>query len=175
MTKAVRLIVMLIALVMVGCGGKFTKENMDITSSYTEDAGFSNYKTWDYASYVGLGPFSADRALRERLNTVVTAELEARGLENKPGSPDLRVGYFLAMQKIEAGELQEYYVEFTPQFDQQLKELDKGSLSLLIFDSKTGAMVWSATAEADLDKKASVDQRKQRFETVVRWLLEELP
>jgi hypothetical protein len=175
MKIAQRVILTLLALALVGCGGSFSRENIDITSDYEPDPGFQNYKTWDYASYVGLGPFSADRAMRDRLDARVQEALAKRGLEYKPGNPDLRVGYFLAAQKVDAGEVSDYYVEFTPQFDQQLKSLDKGSLSVFIFDSKTGEMVWRATADAELDKGASLDQRKERFETVVGWLLEELP
>lgn len=176
MTIARRVLVVVFAVMMVGCGGgAFKRENMGITSNYEEDPGFHGYKTWDYASYVGLGPFSADSAMRQRINARVKEALGMRGLEFKPGNPDLRVGYFLAMQKVEAGELSDYYVEFTPAFDQTLKSLDKGSLSIFVFDSKSGEMVWRATAEAELDKGASVDKRKERFETVVGWLLEELP
>jgi hypothetical protein len=168
-------IVALLLVAVMGCGGSNMADKVDIYSDYDGDPALSDYGTWDYTSYVGLGPFSQDRRFRERIHDIVLKNLEAQGLEYKPGDPDLRVGYYLAAEVVDVDEVRQVYVEYTPEFDSALRQLDQGSLSIFIFDSKTGQQIWRATAEGKTDKSASLKKRKENMVALVEALMAELP
>ena len=175
MTIARCLIAALCLVAVMGCGGNSIEKRAMISSAYDGDPSLSDYKTWDYAQYVGLGPFSSDRALRDRLHKVIVAELSKQGLEYKPGKPDLTLGYYLAMERVGIEEVEQVYAEFTPEFEQTLKTIDQGSMSIFIFDAKSGAQVWMASAEGEADKGQSLDKRKSNMEKLIVLLMAELP
>lgn len=118
---------------------------------------------------------TAFRALRQRLHKIVEAGLAAQGLEYEPGNPDLRVGYYLAMERVDEGEVSQVYAEFTPEFSEALKAIDQGSMSIFVFDAKTGQQVWMANAEGSTDKNALLDKRKKNIEELVALLIAQLP
>ncbi|MCK5620546.1 MAG: DUF4136 domain-containing protein, partial [Candidatus Krumholzibacteria bacterium] len=51
-----------------------------------------------------------------------------------------------------------------------------GTLMIMIFDAKTGMMIWRASAQAELDEKqVSRSEQRRRIELAVDRMLETMP
>lgn len=106
-------------------------------------------------------PAEVDKLIHE----IIAARLEAKGYQYaESGAPDLWVDYFVHRQT--RGGLRES--TWSP-------VRDEGSLVLDILDPRNGRHIWRGYAKTEVDDAAPPAARRQRFERVVRLILERFP
>ena len=174
---------LIVSAALVGCTSKSFESRLNVESSFNPDAPYESYKTFDWAPYsgqeTGLGVLD-DQQVRTDLRRMIEEELTSRGLKWVTIAPDLLVGYHAAVEaKIDEAVIEGYYdeqnMEAFGDFASRGAGYEEGSLVLMIFDARTGKMLWRATAQAEVDQKATKRQQKERLKIAVRKMLETMP
>jgi hypothetical protein len=106
-------------------------------------------------------PAEVDKLIHE----IIAARLESKGYQYlESGTPDLWIDYFVHRQT--RGGLRESTWSAVR---------EEGSLVIDILDPTNGRHIWRGFAGTELDDAAPPAQRRQRFERVVRLILERFP
>lgn len=181
MVLAKRLFVLSAVVAMVGCTSKTFESRLIVDSYFNPDGNYGTYSTYDWVDYGTNVRVIEDATTRERVIAAVQNEMEARGLRLDRTAPDLMIGYHGAVERqMDEAELQSYYSETDYQMarepGKQIESWETGTLMLMVFDAKTGMMLWQASAQAELDdKRVSQKERRDRIELAVKKMLETLP
>jgi hypothetical protein len=176
----VLLVVSIIALA-VGCSSRSFESRLNVESTLNPDGNYGTYKTFGWVNYNSDQVIIRDPQVRARVVEAIEQEFTSRGLTYDAQSPDLMVGYHGAVeQKLDEEQLGAYYDESSMQLDSDAKfnkidTWDVGTLVLMIFEAKTGMMLWQASAQAELDERASESDKKKNIEAAVRAMLDTLP
>lgn len=180
MTLVKWLLVVGAVVVVVGCSSRSFESRLNVESYLNPDGNYGNYNTYAWVMYDTDQVIIKDPKVRQRVTEAIENELAARGLKYDAESPDLMVGYHGAVeQRLDDDVVQTYYDDSSYSLDttpgKKIDSWDVGTLMLVIFDAKNGNMLWRATAQAELDEKASAADRKKNVQTAVHKMLETLP
>ncbi len=174
------ILVVCMVLVVAGCSSRSFESRLNVESYFNPDGNYGTYKTFAWVNYGTSQIIIKDPQTRERVVAAIENELKSRGLTYDAKSPDLMVGYHGAVeQKLDEEVVQTYYTKENYDMDdgafKQIDSWDVGTLAIMIFDAKDGAMLWRASAQAELDERASASDKKKNIETAVRKMLETMP
>ena len=176
-----RIVLLALVAALAGCGSRTYDDPIKITSQFNPDATYGSYRTWDFSKNwkpPEEGVLS-DAAFRLELATMVEDALKQYELVRVFENPDLDVGFYVASDYITDDELQEWYVSGDwnmPSYrGAQQDAWQKGALILLVFEAKSGQMIWRSSAEAIVDTNTPEKQRKELVTRAIRLMLEELP
>ena len=175
------LLISLLMIALVGCASTSGVAPIKVVTQFNSEADYSVYKTWDFASYQSNSgiPLLEDKKLRAHIITSITDALAARGLTKVSGSPDLRVGYLAATEYIDEQQLEQLYDGFDWEishfsgYDQ--KYWNKAALVLLVFDAKSGQLLWRGSAESVVVDDLKDRHRLDRIKKAVAMILDEMP
>jgi hypothetical protein len=175
------LILLVLVVALTGCGTRTYDDPIKVTSQYNPDAAYGSYRTWDFSKNWKPPQEGAlsDAAFRLELADMITEALKQYDLVRVFENPDLDVGVHVAADNISDDELQEWYVSGDwnmPSYRGARQDSwRKGSLILLVFESKSGQMIWRSSAEAIVDQSAPEDTRKEIVRRALTMMLEDLP
>jgi hypothetical protein len=178
---AKRLVLFALIVAVAGCGSKNYDDPIKVTSQFNPDAAYGQFKTWDFSKNFKPPEEGAlsDASFRLELATMIEEALKKRDLVRVFENPDLDIGVYVASESISENELQEWYLSGDwdmPKYHGRQKDFwQKGDLILMAFESKSGQMIWRASAEAIVDESATVDQRRDLVRRAVEEILAELP
>jgi hypothetical protein len=182
MALAKRMFLFASLIALAGCSSHYNFEDrVSVESYFNPDAEYETYRTYGWVDYGTDVRVIEDATTRERVAKAIEQEMEARGLKKDLMAPDLLIGYHGAVErKMDETQLQSYYSESDYELAREPgKNIDSwevGTLMLLVFDAKTGMMLWKASAQAELDeKRVSQREQRERIELVVQKMLETLP
>lgn len=178
---AKRLVLLLLVAALTGCGSRTYDDPIKVTSQFNPAAAYGSYRTWDFAK--NWKPpedgVLSDASFRLELANMVTEALEQYELVRVFENPDLEVGFYVAADFITDDELQDWYDSGEwnmPSYRGARQDSwQKGALILLVFEAKSGQMIWRSSAEAIVDQSAPEKQRKQLVARAIKLMLEELP
>jgi len=177
-----RLVLLVLITALSGCASSNYDEPIKVTSQFNPDAAYGSYRTWDFSKNwkpPEEGVLS-DAAFRLELGNMIEDALKqqyemVRVFEN----PDLDVGVYVAADNITDDELKEWYTSGDwdmPAYRGASQDAwQKGSLILLVFEAKSGQMIWRSSAEALIDQSVPEDQRREVVRRALNLMLEELP
>jgi hypothetical protein len=176
-----RMIPLILVVALAGCGARTFNEPIRVTSQFNPDAPYGTFKTWDFAKYKNMpqeGVLS-DAAFRLEIANMIENALKQYGLVRVFDKPDLQVGFLVAADQVSEKELEGWFDERDwdmPAYrGNQQDEWRKGSLILMVFEAKSGQLLWRSSAEAILDETATEEQRKQTVQRAIKMMLDELP
>lgn len=181
MALAKRLFVLIVVLALAGCTSHSFESRVNVESYFNPDGNYGTYKTYGWVDYGTDQRVIEDGTTRERVVSAVEQAMEARGLKKDMMAPDLLIGYHGATErKMDEVEVQSYYDDSDYQLAREpgksIDSWDVGTLMLMVFDAKSGMMLWKATAQAELDeKRVSQQEQRKRIEYAVQQMLETLP
>ena len=181
MAMAKRLLALLAILALAGCTSQSFESRVNVESYLNPDGNYGTYETYGWVDYGTDQRVIEDPTTRQRVISAVEQAMEARGLKKDPMAPDLLLGYHGAVErKLDDVEVQSYYDESNYEMAREPgKKIDSwevGTLMLLVFDAKSGMMLWKATAQAELDeKRVSQQEQRRRIEYAVQQMLDTLP
>jgi hypothetical protein len=173
--------VLCLVVFLAGCTSRSIENRMSVESTLNPEGNYGNYQTFSWVNYNTDQIIIKDPQLRAKVVEAIENALKSRGLTYDPKNPDLMVGYHGAVeQKLDEERLAAYYgdSDYTLDSDAKFNKIeswDVGTLVLMIFDAKDGTMLWQASAQAELDERASESQRKQNLQKVVQAMLATLP
>jgi hypothetical protein len=164
-----------------GCTSKSFESRLNVDSTFNPDGDFDNYFTYAWVDYQSDEMLIKDATTRKNVVDAIEKELNERGLEYNAESPDLMIGYHGATDRVlDEAVVQTYYDEENYSLDttpgKKIDSWEVGSLVLMIFDAKTGMLIWRASAQAELDEKqVSRSEQRRRLELAVDKMLETMP
>lgn len=181
MTFTKRLLALLSIVAIVGCTSHSFESRLNVESYFNPDGNYGSYNTYGWVDYGTDVRVIEDGTTRERVVSAVEAAMEARGLKKDTMAPDLLIGYHGATERqMDDVQVQSYYsdtdYELAREPGKSIDSWEVGTLMLMVFDAKTGMMLWKATAQAELDeKRVSQREQRERIELAVQQMLETLP
>jgi hypothetical protein len=179
--KSVKWLLFLCVVAMVvGCSSRSFESRLNVESYLNPDGNYGSYHTYAWVNYNTDQLLIKDPKVRQRVVEAIENELKSRGLTYDADSPDLMVGYHGAVeQKLDEEVVKTYYDESGYALDtspgKKIDSWEVGTLMLLIFDAKNGNLLWRATAQAELDDRASAQEQKKNVELAVHKMLETMP
>jgi hypothetical protein len=178
---AKRVVLFVLAAILAGCASGNYEVPIKVTSQFNPEGAYGTYKTWNFTNYTRMpeeGVLS-DAAFRLQLANMIEAALKQYGLVRVFQNPDLDVGYFVAADEITEKQLEKWFDEDDwdmPVYrGEPVNEWKKGSLILLVFESKSGQLLWRSSAEAIIDQSAPEEERRETVKRAVTLMLEKLP
>ena len=174
-----RLILVLIALVAVtGCSQKGMSSRLQMDAQSADGVNMASYKTWNFARPDNTSSGIAlldDSSFRMQALNSVEKDMGARGLARVfDESADLKMMmHVLETDNVDeiAAANREYDFASMPEGT----SWQQGSLTLFLFDAKSGKMVWQANAIAELDQYADDKKRQERFIKVLGDMVAQIP
>jgi len=172
-----------LTLALVGCS------SIRVATDYDSEADFSNLHTWKWMMRAGDVPddprFNAE-FLRSRIEEAVVAEMTARGYEKiEDGMADILIGYHVVVEdKVDVATFDNYYgypgswyYQPTPYRyrETQVRTYQMGTLILDIANGTTKRLIWRGSAEAEVEKAASPEERTERIREGVKKILDRFP
>lgn len=174
-------VVMGLVALVAGCTSRSIENRLNVESTLNPEGNYGNYRTYSWVNYNTDQVIIRDPQTRAQVVEAIESVLQSRGLTYDPKNPDLMVGYHGAVErKLDEEALASYYDETSYSLDSDAKfnKIDSwevGTLVLMVFDAKDGTMLWQASAQAELDEKASPAQQKQNVKKAVQAMLETFP
>jgi hypothetical protein len=181
MALAKWLFVLLVVLALAGCTSKSFESRVNVESYLNPDGNYGTYRTYGWVDYGTDQRVIEDGTTRERVIAAVEQAMESRGLKRDMMAPDLLIGYHGAVERqLDEVQVQSYYdesdYELAREPGKKIDSWEVGTLMLLVFDAKSGMMLWKATAQAELDeKRVSQKEQRDRITYAVNKMLETLP
>jgi hypothetical protein len=177
----IRIILVVLVVVLAGCGSRTYDDPIKITSQFNPDAAYGSYRTWDFSK--NWKPpedgVLSDASFRLELANMVEEALKQYELVRVFENSDLEVGFYVTSDFITDDELEEWYVSGEwnmPSYRGAKQDAwQKGALILLVFEAKSGQMIWRSSAEAIVDTSAPEKKRKEVVTRAIKLMLEELP
>lgn len=180
--RTAKWVLILVAIgLLAGCSSKSFESRLHVESTFNPDGDFDNYFTYAWVDYQTDEMLIKDPATRKNVVDAIEKELNERGLKYDAESPDLMIGYHGATErKLDEAVVQTYYDEDSYALDttpgKHIDSWEVGTLMIMIFDAKTGMLLWRASAQAELDEKnVSRSEQRRRLELAVDRMLETMP
>lgn len=174
------LLVILAVAAVAGCSSRSFENRLSVESTLNPEGNYGSYRTYAWVKYNTGQVLIQDPQTRSLVVEAIENALKAKGLTYDPENPDLMVGYHGAVeQKLDEDVLATYYDEDSYHLDtspgKKIESWDVGTLVLMIFDSRDGTMLWRASAQAELDERASKAEQRKNLRTAVDAMLATLP
>ncbi|MFN5168655.1 MAG: DUF4136 domain-containing protein [Cyclobacteriaceae bacterium] len=148
---------------MLGCS------TARVHQAYDPTVDFSKYKTFCWlkgCEFEVTGPaYLQDATVRERVKTALVAVLEKKGMRYDDQSPDLMVGFQVAMQdeKLTVTENQSEDVVYSMGFPKMREvTLLSGTITVHLADRQLGAVVWQSNAHGYLEPSPDLSETNIR-------------
>ena len=195
MSAARVFLVVILVGILAGCSGqsgdtkRILNSPIDSESELDPSADMGSYATWNWLPNPNLAALEAelkDPRVRSLIGAAVQSEMFMRGFRIDENSPDMIMNFHLATQRIDQDYINEaydgtYLPDYRTDFEgSKNKAWDEGSIVFLIFDAKTGQMIWRGSAKAEVtDEKAmsqvTMQEREERINKVVKMMFKNLP
>jgi hypothetical protein len=186
-----RILAVVVATLLTGCPSKkqevqkIVDSPIAVSADVDSSTDFSWYQTWDWIPVTQIpGQDSwgtGDPALSKMILEAFESEMFTRGYKKVDSGYELIANFFLAVEDVDRAYLEEHYKGQFPQYKLDMGGKDKnvqwreGTLVLFLFDSKTGQLVWQATAQAEVTRDSTPEQREARIKKAAKLMLESLP
>ena len=174
------------ALLLGGC--KSMKTTADRDPNYDFDA----IRTYQWTSAPPEVLKTANTYLNEDIPKAIDHELDRRGLELTATNADVRVAYYLKLkEQKEYTDLDQSERDFAGGFtysrasksweydkhdpDLTVYTTDIASLTLLVYDGKSGKQVWSGTLKTKIDRSRPRPEQVELVQEATRKLMEKFP
>ena len=164
-------------LLAVGCGGK----GLDVDYDYDPGADFSKLRSF---GWLPRNPESGEQQLRvKRIQSAVTAQLEARGLKASE-TPDFLIGMQVSGRTTEKGSVGVGASVGVPVGRGTVTlgggrrrsiEETEGTLVLDFVSPAEKSLLWHGSATGTVDPKATPEQQEQRISHAVGEMLKNFP
>lgn len=164
---------------LAGCSG------MTIRSDYNPGADFSKYSTYAWLPAPTTGDPRVDNALVEgRIKAAVDQELAAKGYRQVAADQaTFWVGYHLSVEgRMDVNTVNSYYGYgwgrgyYRPGYtDTQVTYYDQGTLLIDVVDAQAKELAWRGSAEAEVRREMSPEDRTARINSAVAKILERFP
>jgi hypothetical protein len=125
-------------------------------------------------------PHEADIPDKETLENAISNALQEKGYEYtwRAGLADLRVGYLVVMNGAMSGKEINERFGIQPGLNLEAPDnvrYEKGTLVIDIKDTKTGRTVWRGALQGFADLRISKEERQQRLDDMVIFMLARFP
>jgi len=176
---------LLLLAVICGCA------RMKISAAYDPKATFTHWKSYAWMPEPSKEPEGIRKenpALDAYFRNAVEQEMTARGFEKKTvESADFLIGYHASLTKGMSVQVMNSYYDYPgsqnwdyPRFaptsgDTQVYEYSNGSLIIDLVNSKTRALEWRGSAQAQLDLRPSLKEKKAKIKEAVQKILKQFP
>lgn len=188
--------IQIFAVLCVGSLTGCSTPKMKITADHYAPADFASYKSYDWI------PFPDKEKADPRLNydflgqaipAAADTELQKKGyVKLTTGQPDFRVGWYVAVdQGADVQHVDNFYGYtagagwgYGPQggwtyagglSSSYVRQYAVGTLVLDIVDGKSNKLVWRGAAHAQINPKASREQKEERINAAIQKILEQFP
>ena len=196
MPIARNLLIVLLALVLVGCSGytegkrleEISESPISVETQFDEDTDFTAYHTWTWLPNAGMasGDWRIDDSFfSSNIRAAVSGELFKKGYMKEDESPDLFVNIYAAIQDVTDLYIEENYGGFyEPDYradlpDKQKKrrsEWEEGTIFIFVFDAKSREVVWYAALHAEVAPEDMPEKRsEERLIKAVTLMMEDFP
>lgn len=182
-------VLLIAALLAVGCG------TMKVTTESTPGYAFGAIKTYQWIDGPAEILNEHDTYINNDIQKAIGAELQRRGLKEvaDAAAADVQVSYYMKLK-----EQQEYsdtarpddpgfsggftysrktgswnYAEREP--DINIYTVEIGTLTVLLFDAKTGERVWRGDLKTKIDRSQPPEQQQERIATAAMKLMDRSP
>lgn len=169
--------------------------SMKATSEHDKEFDFSQIQSYQWIDGPEEILDKADTYINEDIQTALNSELISRGLQQASDSAtaDVQVAYYVKLR-----EEQEYtdstnpaerdfsggivysressswsYAEREP--DVNIYTVEIGTLTVLIYDTKTGDRVWRGNLQTKIDRSQPKDKRQARINEAAKKIMARLP
>jgi Domain of unknown function (DUF4136) len=125
-------------------------------------------------------PHEAEVLDKETIQNAISKALREKGYEYtwRAGLADLRVGYLVVMNGALSGKEINDRFGIQPGMNLQAPDTvryEKGTLVIDIIDMKTGRTAWRGALQGFADHRISKEDRQQRFDDIVMFMLARFP
>ena len=179
---AARVLGALLVATLCGCA------SLTVSSDYDPSFDFSDYRTWSWLPGPQGGsedPRIANELVDDRVRAAVEKQLTARGYElRSTGTPDFRVRYHAAVEDAVDVRMLNRSYGYGPGWggprggvvtETYARKYEQGTLILDIVDANSEKLVWRGFAQAEVDRSATPEQRRQRIGDAIRQILAGFP
>jgi len=156
----------------------------DVRYNFVQGTNFGAYKTYKWVAIKGAE--EVDTMLDGQIKSAFNAQLVAKGLTPTEGTPDLFVGYQLAIKQEKAFNS---YSSGTPGFygrgwygaggmtttTGSTSTILVGQIALDIYDAKAEKIIWRGLASKTVDQKAKPDKQQKNLAKAAEKLLKNYP
>ena len=161
-------------------------QSMNITSDWDPAVDFSRLATYDWMPEPdSSGPGANDSLTIDRVHRAVDRILAARGYKHqRSGTPDFLIGTYVTVEsKLDVHTLNDYY-GYRPGWGHQnygagsrtyVREYDQGTLILDISDPHTSKLMWRGSAQAEVTRTETPQEREEIINEAVGLILERFP
>jgi hypothetical protein len=180
---AMRKAMCLAALAVVGLS--FGCATMNITSDYDPKASFSSLKTYAWlpdpegqsTDLKRVNPLM-DEYVRNEIEKVLAAKGYTKG-----ASPDFQVGYHVSVVGRQSVQYMNTYYGYAPGWYSpgmtatvpQVYEYNEGTLVIDIVDPAARKLIWRGSAQAELNRNPSTEEKKRKVDTAVEKIFQQFP
>jgi hypothetical protein len=164
-----------IIVAVAACSTVPTKD-IEVTTDADPTVNFGGFQTYGWLGATGMvrdaegrwtaPPFDIDA----RIQYLIDQQLGKRGITQNNANPNLLVVYGIG---IDMDNLDLKTDKATDEL--RLNNVPAGALMIVMVDDRTGALVWVATATADIQEGADEETMKKRLEFAVNEMFKELP
>jgi len=174
-------------IILAGCS------SMKVTSEQTGEFDFSQVKTYEWVKAPAKILDEEDTYLNKNMHKALNAELLSRNWKETADKADIQIVYYIKL-----AEYQEYsdipdtgeprltggftyntqsgswnYNDQQP--DLNVYTVEVGTLSLLIYDTKTNNCIWQGTLRTRLDRSTPSKKQWQKFQKVAEKIVRKIP
>jgi hypothetical protein len=170
------------AISLVGCA------TMAVDSDFDPAANFTGLKAYAWLPEPG-GQGDDNKARNPLMDAYIRTAIE-KGLAAKGyvlgDAPDFQVGYHASVQGRQSVQVMNSYYGYGPGWYgpammapsvpvAQVYEYSEGTLIIDIVDPEARKLVWRGSAQADLDRNPSTEQKQHKVDEAVTKILERFP
>lgn len=175
----------LLAGILSGCS------SMKATSEHDQEFNFGKIKTYQWIDGPEEILDDADTYINEDIQKAVDAELTRRGLRHVPEAADMQVAYYVKLkEEVEYSTNHDgrdfsggfSYSRASSSWNYQEREPDLniytveiGTLTVLVYDARTGQRIWRGNLQTKLDRSRPEDQRQARIRAAAKKLMARFP
>ncbi len=176
-------------LILSGCS------TMKVDSEYKQGYDFSKIKTYQWVNGPAKILDEDDTYINEDIKKILTTALTSRGWREvlKMDEADLQAAYYVKLAEHEehTAPAKRDERDFSGGFvynrdssnwtyeerepDLNIYTIEVGTLTVLVYDAKTGERVWRGNLKTRLDRSQSLEQQNERVFDAVDKLLSKLP
>ena len=190
------ILVMLLVGVAAGCSSpsqearRIIDSPIDARSELDPGVDMKDYTLWRWLPNPNLDAVDAelkDPEIRQMIGNAIQGEMFSRGYRYSEESPDMIMNFHIAIKKIDEKYIDDVYNgEYLPDYrtdfsgpKKAAKEWDEGTLLFMLFDAKTGKMIWRGSVQAEVTPESldivPMKERQKRIEKAVRMMFQDFP